>query len=258
MPDGEKPDGELPDGEAPADVNGEAPSGEAPSDAGPSGDSDSADDSSEDATTYATAADYIASLNGDSAWIEYDESTNKATITGLAGFVNAYKSPSKDVCAFDDLNRSQAENAVFGNANNESLHFSATVAELLADNAEAYAELSDWDDSYPDEYASDREYVDDLGKTSDERQAMYDPMHYLGAGEGVGESTPAAHWRIRTGIEQGDTACTTEINLALALAACDDVADVDFATVWGQGHTMAERTGSSTDNFIAWVKSCCE
>jgi len=29
---------------------------------------------------------------------------------------------------------------------------------------------------------------------------------------------------------------------------------VDFATVWGQGHTMAERTGDGAANFIAWVK----
>ena len=36
------------------------------------------------------------------------------------------------------------------------------------------------------------------------------------------------------------------------------VEDVDFATVWGQGHTMAERTGSSTENFIAWVNGCCK
>ena len=69
-----------------------------------------------------------------------------------------------------------------------------------------------------------------------------------------GESTVAPHWRIRTGIAQGDTAVTCEMNLALALQACEGVQDVDFETVWGQGHTTAERTGSSTDNFIAWVK----
>ena len=32
---------------------------------------------------------------------------------------------------------------------------------------------------------------------------------------------------------------------------------VDFATVWGQGHTMPERTGSGTANFIEWVRGCC-
>ena len=29
---------------------------------------------------------------------------------------------------------------------------------------------------------------------------------------------------------------------------------VDFATVWRQDHTMAERTGDGAANFIAWVK----
>lgn len=57
----------------------------------------------------------------------------------------------------------------------------------------------------------------------------------------------------RTGITQGDAASTVEINLALALQALGNT-KVDFATVWGQGHTMAERTGDGTANFIAWVK----
>ena len=32
------------------------------------------------------------------------------------------------------------------------------------------------------------------------------------------------------------------------------ITNVDVATVWGQGHTMAERTGDATTNFITWVK----
>jgi hypothetical protein len=39
--------------------------------------------------------------------------------------------------------------------------------------------------------------------------------------------------------------------LALALQKYAGVKDVDFETVWGQSHIMAERTGDSTDNFIA-------
>ena len=46
------------------------------------------------------------------------------------------------------------------------------------------------------------------------------------------------------------------MNLALALQANSAVEDVDFETVWGQGHTTAERTGSSDANFIAWVGEC--
>jgi cytidylate kinase len=34
------------------------------------------------------------------------------------------------------------------------------------------------------------------------------------------------------------------------------VENVDFETIWEQGHEPVERTGSSTDNFIAWVGSC--
>ncbi len=88
---------------------------------------------------------------------------------------------------------------------------------------------------------------------------MYNPLYYLvDASEGAGTSTGAPHWRVRSGIEQGDTSLTTEINLALALGMCEQVEDVDFATVWAQGHTTAERTGDSTDNFIAWVNECME
>ncbi|MBR1496032.1 MAG: hypothetical protein IJ617_00205, partial [Oscillospiraceae bacterium] len=34
------------------------------------------------------------------------------------------------------------------------------------------------------------------------------------------------------------------------------VPEVDFETVWGQGHTQAERSGGSTENFISWVNDC--
>ena len=246
---GGAPSGEKPSGEPPSRSHGSAGGGTSES-SGQSGSSDSA--------TYETAADYIAALNGDDAWVAYDESTNTATITGLAGFVNACKSPSKDVGAFDAFDRSKAENEVFGSDSNEGLHFDSIMAVLLADNAEVYAALTGWDEAYPSDYANDMEYADAQEKSSGFRQELYDPLYYLSAAyEGEGTSRPAAHWRIRSGIEQGDTASTTEINLALALGMSEQVDDVDFATVWGQGHTMAERTGSSTENFISWVKECC-
>lgn len=273
---GGRPSG-MPDGNGPAGANADSsstsdssPSGAAPSDAndgsrsergsmGGMGRMPGGSSSSGDSTTYETVADYIESLNGDDAWIEYDEATNTATITGLAGFVRACKNPTKDVGAFDALDRSQGENQVFGNEETEGLHFDAYMTELLAENASGYAEFSDWSADYPSAYEEDREYIDAQGKSSDFRQDIYDPLYYLSnAYDGAGTSTPSSHWRIRTGVTQGDTANTTEINLALALAASKQVEDVDFETVWGQGHTMAERTGSSTENFIEWVNDCCK
>ena len=47
---------------------------------------------------------------------------------------------------------------------------------------------------------------------------------------------------------------TTEVNLALALKNYG--VDVDFATIWGEGHTMAESAGDSVTNFIEWVNKC--
>lgn len=62
------------------------------------------------------------------------------------------------------------------------------------------------------------------------------------------------YWRIRTGIAQSDTALTTEVNLALVLKNYG--ADVDFATIWGEGSHVAESTGDSTTNFVEWVNKC--
>ena len=84
---------------------------------------------------------------------------------------------------------------------------------------------------------------------------MYNPMYYLcDYYEGAGSANVAQYFRIRTGIEQGDTALCTEVNLALALEAYGS--NVDFETVWGMGHTQAERTGDSESNFIDWVNAC--
>jgi len=110
---------------------------------------------------------------------------------------------------------------------------------------------------YEEAFITDLARQDSLGNTVDVRVNMYNPMYYLSpAYAGYQTSEPATYWRIRTGINQGDTALCTEIDLALAAAAYSDETSVDFETVWGQGHTQAERTGSSTENFIAWVNEC--
>ncbi len=48
------------------------------------------------------------------------------------------------------------------------------------------------------------------------------------------------------------------MNLALALENYDSVDSVDFETIWGAGHTQAERTGNLTENFIAWIGECLD
>lgn len=240
--------GGTPSGDMPA---GGPPAGETPGAGVPTGNANSSESTS---TTYQTVQDYIDSLNSDTEWVTYDAATNTAKITSLAGFVNSQKNPSKSVAAFDDLNRNQAENNVFGNDESDSLHFDAVLAGLLAANQAEYAQYSDWDASYVDAYAADLQAVDKLGNNIQSRMNMYNPMYYvLDYYDGYQTSKVAEHWRINTGIEQGDTATTIEMNLALALENYDGVENVEFTTVWNQGHTMAERTGDSTTNFINWV-----
>lgn len=210
-----------------------------------------------ESVTYETVKEYIDSLNSDEEWVIYDETTNSATVTNVEAFVVHCKNASKAVGAFDDLNRGQAENYVFGDDENDALHFDSIMARLLSENQEAYMSYSNWDSAYVEAYQEYQTSLDSLGNGSPNRQAMYNPMYYLcNYYEGYGTSTVAPYWRVHTGIEQGDTASTVEMNLALALEQYDSVEDVAFEMVWAQGHTLAERTGDSTGNFIEWVNEC--
>lgn len=67
-------------------------------------------------------------------------------------------------------------------------------------------------------------------------------------------SSVAKYFRINTGLWQSDTAVNTEANLVLTLQNYGS--NVDYSFVWGQEHTMAERSGDSTTNFIEWVNEC--
>ena len=195
--------------------------------------------------TYDTAQDYIDALNGETAWVSYDSVSHTAVITSIADFVCALKATSKDVGAFDALDASQGENILFGYGDGSGAHFDADMAELLAGT------------EYESAYTADLTRIDALGSSVASRVNMYNPMYYLcGYYDGCGTANVAKYWRIRSGINQGDTALTTEVNLALALENYG--ADVDFAAVWGQAHVEAERTGDSVSNFIAWVKVCCQ
>ena len=242
LPSGEQPDGTIPDGEAPSqDANGDA-------------NFEGRDNISrteaaggvEISGTYETASDYIDALNANGEWVSYDEASNTATIESVSAFCVALKQASKSLGAFDQFDRGQGENTLFG-VDGKAAHFDETLADILEDQSSSYAA----------DYAADLQLVDGLDTDMQTRVNMYTPLYYLlPTSEGRGTSEPAKYWRIRSGINQGDTALTTELNLALALQADDRVESVDFAAVWGLGHTMAERTGSSDENFIAWVKEC--
>ena len=195
--------------------------------------------------TYATATDYVNALNAEGEWVSYDEETGEVTITSVAAFCAALKRASKGLGAFDQLDRGQGENMLFG-VNGAPAHFDEKLHGVLEDMGSGYAQ----------DFADDLALTDGLGIDMRTRVNMYTPLYFLlQSSEGYGTSEVATHWRIRTGIEQGDTPLTTELNLYFALNADERVASIDFETVWGQGHTKAERTDDAETNFISWVTS---
>ena len=197
--------------------------------------------------TYNTAQEYIDALNANGQWVTYDASTNTASITSIKDFVAAFKSASKNLGAFDQLDAGQGENTLFGYGDGNGAHFDSYLSSILKEIGSEYAT----------NYQTDLEKKDSVGNTVDVRLKMYTPLYYLlESSEGYNTSKVAQYWRIRTGITQGDCALSTEMNLALALEDNSAVKSVDFETVWGAGHTMAERTGNSTENYINWVNEC--
>ncbi len=176
--------------------------------------------------------------------------------SALSSFASSYKNATKDLGAFDEItDLGSAENTLMGISGTAG-HFDKFLAELVNSYASSYYS------SFTSALASSN--VDAVGKTVETRLMMYTPLYYLidnstyYNGGGSGSSDVAPFWRIRSGIKQEDTALNTEINLALALKARSDVVSVDFETIWGQGHTEAEDSGSASDNFISWVKECVD
>ena len=197
--------------------------------------------------TYETVQDYMEALNANGIWVTYDAAENTARVTGVSDYVTALKQASKRLGAFDQLDNGQGENVLFGYGDGKGAHFDRTLGSIL--DRLGFEE--------GDAYAADFAREDSVGNTVDIRVNMYTPLYYLlPTQEGYQTSDVAPYWRIRTGINQGDTALCTEVNLALALENYEDVRSVDFAMVWGQAHTEAERTGGSVENFIEWVNLC--
>jgi len=174
--------------------------------------------------------------------------------TALYSFASTYKKATKGIGAFDNyLTTATAENILMGIAGTGG-HFNKRLGEILSVHAPSYSA------AYTTSLAETN--LDAIGNNVQKRLMMYTPVYYLinnstyYNGGGAGSSDVAPFWRIRSGITQSDAPLNTEINLALALKNHAAVKDVDFATVWAQAHILAEDTGTSDANFIAWVNKC--
>ena len=207
---------------------------------------------------YDSPQNYFAALDADAWWINYNHSSASVTVSSLRDFSLRLRPAALSASAYDRTDRSSLSNQLFGIGEESTLHFSREVAELVRGNVSVYSELGGWDPEFENAWESDLEKVDSLETDMATRVDMMNPLFWLiGSYEGAGQSGVAPHWRINEGLFDSDAPLVTATNLVCALRQCEGVTDVAHTPVWGQGHVLAERSGSATDNLISWVVSCC-
>ena len=198
---------------------------------------------------FDSAAAYIASLDDSADWL-VKNADGSYSVTDLAGFLNGTGlARNKDIPGFDTFFATEEGNG-FGTADEDGVHFSASVAAVLAANYDRYAKLDGFADQDVDEY------IEQANRADIREQAyLMNATHImLGAANGTEESDIARHWRTRNGTADEHTSFSVAYNLCLsALAAGAE--DVDYGLVWNMAHGANE--GTSTGTFEEWVHAIC-
>ncbi len=175
-------------------------------------------------------------------------------ITDLRGFMigtGLVNNRNKAIPGFDKMDKS-AENNAFGTADEEAVHYSISVAQILSDNYEELSKLEGFNAKQVDNYI-------DEALTGSEAQDIAEQVNLMNATEillgydGLSAVDPAQHWRVRSGTADQHTSFTIGYNLCLA--AQSRGLDADYHLVWNMGHGSNE--GSSTGTFIDWVNEIC-
>lgn len=193
--------------------------------------------------TFLTRRQYLKYLNSRRKWIGYDFMQAKTVIRSVDDFIQSFKPASKEIGAVDAINRQQLENKLFRTDDGQNRHFDELTMKILQGHPKGK------------EYADDFVATDRLGVTVAQRRNMYSPIYYMSPSSlGFRSSNVAEFWRIRSGINQTETALTTEVNLYLIAARYPGVKNADFKAIWAKNHVMAEERGIKPDDaFINWV-----
>lgn len=209
-------------------------------------------------TIYDSAQSYFAALNAGGWWINYNHRTMSVSISSLRDFVLNLRPAALAASPFDQPDRSSRTNQLFGIGEESTLHFDAIAGGLVQDNLDAYEACEDWPEDLELDWEEDLEKVDSLETDMATRVALMNPLFWLsGHYEGYGQASVAPHWRVNEGLFDTDAPLATASNIVYALRKYDGVTDIAHTPVWGQGHVLAERSGSATANLISWVTACC-
>ena len=153
-----------------------------------------------------------AALQAENPWLTIDGNHVKnVDFAAYAKAMGRQKTPP----AFDALDLSSGENQLFGDANQDTRHFTA--------------------------YSATNSAVKGAGKADADTIKMMNPLNYLD------DKTAPAHWRIRVGTKDRDTSHAIAAILAAKLQ--NSGKNVDMAMPWGVPHSG----DYDLDELFAWM-----
>lgn len=171
-----------------------------------------------------------------SAWLTWDG--KQATISSLDDYILNHRRRMKPCTSFDTLGMDSGENQEFGTPEQDYMRFDEYLLPAL--------ELLK--NEFPEEYAK---YHDSFAaavgdKELAKRRYLINPFSFIGTQE---RCDAAAHYRIRVGAQDADTAFTKSMILAIKLAMAGK--DVDYELVWDRPHCEADYP----DEVCDWIES---
>ena len=193
----------------------------------------------------------IEATDDNKSWLTKDKD-GKYIITDLKGFMigtGLVNNRNKAIPGFDPKDKS-AENNAFGKAEDDTVHFSKSVAKILQDNYDELSKLDGFDKDVVDDYientitGENAEYINN-------QTALLNATHILLGIDGLKAVNPVKHFRNRSGTADQHTSFSIGYN-TLTAARMNGI-DTDYSLVWNMGHGSNE--GTSTGTFIDWVNS---
>ena len=200
------------------------------------------------------AAAYIAEKYGEdtSDWlIEKEDGTYQ--VISLANFINRTNLVrNKDIPGFDALDMS-AENDAFGTSDMKTVHYSASIAQLLKDNYETYESLEGFEAEQIDLYIQNTLSGDEAKAIAEQTYLVNGTQIMLDVAAGTQESDIAKYWRTRNGTADQHTSFSVAYNICLAAQMAG--AEADYSLVWAMEHGSNE--GTTTGTLVDWINEIC-
>ena len=188
----------------------------------------------------------------DADWLTHDD--DGWHVTDMRGFMigtGLVNNRNKAIPGFDPMDKS-AENDAFGDPEDESVHFSRSVAQILSDHYEELSQLDGFDAGQVDAYISEALTGEGADAIAQQANLLNATEIMLGA-EGFKAVEPAQYWRVRSGTADQHTSFGIGYNITLAAKAMGR--STDYHLVWNMGHGSQE--GASTGTFIDWINAIC-